>query len=274
MNIGPDTRKKAFRLLKKLLLVAIGVSLFLAMVPVVHSKPVSTDSYKGFIWHCNHPDKTPENIFSTIIKIKAGTGISGCEDAFASLKKKTFFVMRFAGISSLVPFKEFTWITDLSLGGNEIDDISPLKNLANLRKLNLGGYLGGNHIKNLNPLKKLTSLEELTLNRNQIRDLSPLQNLSNLKVLDLSRNNITNLQPLAKLTSLTELNLWSNRIRDLSPVSGLQKLTELNLNNNLISDISPLKDLKSLEKLWLRHNHIRNFKPVEHLQGIKLFLRD
>jgi internalin A len=67
---------------------------------------------------------------------------------------------------------------------NNITDISPLRNLVNLRELDLSE----NEISNLTPLENLVNLEKLNLCYNNIIDISPLENLINLKELDLVMN--------------------------------------------------------------------------------------
>jgi hypothetical protein len=115
-------------------------------------------------------------------------------------------------------------VTDLSLGSNQITDITPLVELAELRKLDLWG----NQITDITPLANLTNLESLSLSNNQITDISPLANLTNLGgpfgVLELSNNNISDLSPLSGLTNLYWLSLENNNISDLTPLESLVNL--------------------------------------------------
>ena len=63
-----------------------------------------------------------------------------------------------------------TWLRDLYLAGNNITDISPLRNLTGLRNLNLDG----NNVSDLRPLAGLRNLEWIALQRNEIQSLSAL----------------------------------------------------------------------------------------------------
>ena len=101
-----------------------------------------------------------------------------------------------------------TNLTELSLGGNNIFDLSPLSGLTNLTELSLGG----NNIFDLSPLSGLTNLTGLWLNGNNISDLSPLSGLTNLTLLRLNGNNISDISALASLPRLEFLYMpgWSN----------------------------------------------------------------
>ncbi|OHT06037.1 hypothetical protein TRFO_05678 [Tritrichomonas foetus] len=79
-------------------------------------------------------------------------------------------------------------ITELSLIGHGIDDISNLSILANLTKLNLSW----NSIQSIVPLMKLSRLELLHLGHNQIENIpKSISSLSNLKNLQISNNPIS-----------------------------------------------------------------------------------
>jgi len=58
-------------------------------------------------------------------------------------------------------------ITELSLIGYEISDISPLSNLSNLTELNLNW----NEISDISPLSNLTNLKILYLENNELEDI-------------------------------------------------------------------------------------------------------
>jgi internalin A len=142
-------------------------------------------------------------------------------------------------ISDLSPLKELKQLTELNLSSNQISDLSPLKELQQLTSLDLYNNL----ISDLNSLKELQQLTSLYLRRNQISDLNPIKGLQQLTVLGLSKNRIGNLSPLDRLQQLTKLDLRHNQISDLSPLKELQQLTELNLSHNQISNLSPIKGL-------------------------------
>ena len=94
----------------------------------------------------------------------------------------------------------------LSLGQQQLSDLSPLASLTHLKHLNLIG----NQITDLRPLAALNQLTFLLLTDNQITDVSPLASLNQLTYLVLERNQITDIQALAPLTQLTALTMLNN----------------------------------------------------------------
>jgi Leucine-rich repeat (LRR) protein len=104
----------------------------------------------------------------------------------------------------------------LMLWGNNIVDISPIKELRNLKIL----FLIMNQISDISVLKDLSNLTKLNLSYNQISDISVLKSLSNLTLLDLSRNKISDISVLKDLSNLTKLYLSNNQISDISKVVG------------------------------------------------------
>ena len=89
-------------------------------------------------------------------------------------------------------------LTELSLGGNSIFDISPLKGLNNLTEL----FLANNSISDISPLAGLNNLTRLSLDYNPISDISALSGLINLIWLSLLGNSISDLSPLVANTGL------------------------------------------------------------------------
>ena len=179
----------------------------------------------------------------------------------------------------------------LSLGDNNISDISPLAELKNLRQL----LLPDNNISDISPLAKLTQLERLWLHRNNISDILPLAELKNLEELLLGDNNISDVSPLAGLTKLEQLGLHRNNISDISPLAGLTKLIlswdillyaknlsellpfagrleHLTFSYKNISDISPLAEFKNLVSLDLRNNNISDVSPLAELKNLRQLL--
>lgn len=189
--------------------------------------------------------------------------------------------------TDIVPLRHMTNLEVLSLGGNQISDLTPLSNLVSLTELSLHDNvrisdltplsnltkltilnLYFNQISNLTPLSGLANLEQLVLNGNQIIDLKPLSVLAKLESLSLSENRISDLSPLSGLTNLNVLSLSLNQINDLTPLAGLTKLTRLNLHKNQINDLKPLSGLTNLSHLSLSENQIDDWSPVEHVSAI------
>lgn len=110
--------------------------------------------------------------------------------------------------------------------GNNLQDISAIKDLNNLKQL----YLDNTAIKDITPLAQLDNLETLFLSNIDISDISILNALSNnLKYLSLAHTNVGDITILTDFTNLEGLTLVGTPVIDLSPIYNLSKLKYLNL---------------------------------------------
>ncbi len=75
-------------------------------------------------------------------------------------------------------------ITELDLSGKGIEDLTFLRDAANLEVLNLAD----NDISDISPLAELTKLRKLDLSGNKVEDINPLLALKNLEELDICGN--------------------------------------------------------------------------------------
>ena len=127
-------------------------------------------------------------------------------------------------------FAQLTKLVFLDLYDNQIEKISELRTLENLRVL----LIGKNRIKKIEGLKPLTKLEVLDLHGNQIVQISGLDELASLKVLNLAGNNVKTIgfNDFHGLTSLRELNLKRNKIKKLLGFGETPQLQKLYLSNN------------------------------------------
>ncbi|MBY0757210.1 leucine-rich repeat domain-containing protein [Clostridium sardiniense] len=146
-----------------------------------------------------------------------------------------------------------TSISNLYLYSNNIDDLTPLSGLINLRSLNLNN---NRDLSDISPLYGLNLLRDLKIADNKVT-ANQLLNLPDLEVLDYRRNKVSDISPLSGLTKLTNLNLQGNQISNISPLSGLTKLTNLDLQENQINNINPLLGLINLTNLTLDNQYIR-----------------
>jgi internalin A len=160
--------------------------------------------------------------------------------------------------------KNLSNLTRLNLSLNQISQLNSLKYLTRLTQLNLQK----NNITDLHPLKELGELTQLNLQDNQIVEIKSLRELKNLTLLNLQANQISELKSLAVLTELQNLNLSSNLIKDITPLQTLNNLKTLNLSSNQIADIEPLGVLISLEELDLRFNQIIQTDALQNLKAL------
>ncbi|CAL5970282.1 leucine-rich_repeat domain-containing protein [Hexamita inflata] len=115
-------------------------------------------------------------------------------------------------ITNLVPLKNLTQLTVLSLQENQIINIQPLKNLTELVEVNLSQ----NFLTDIRIISKWTKVQELTLSCNDITDISCFEGLEHLKLLMLSYNNIVSVKPLAQHSNLLHFYITNNYITDFS----------------------------------------------------------
>lgn len=121
-------------------------------------------------------------------------------------------------VQSLPDLSKNENLSDLTLAGTQITDISNVGKLDSVTTLNLDSTpveIGFESIANM------TQLTFLNLNQTTFKlgsDLSLLQNLTNLEVLSIEDHLITDISLLSGLTNLTSLNLRFNEVTDLSPL--------------------------------------------------------
>ncbi len=154
-------------------------------------------------------------------------------------------------------------LTELSAVKKGITNLNSIGYAQNLVFLDLGG----NQIQDVSPLTKLANLKILSLWNNQIQDIAPLAHLTNLTSLNLALNRVKTLEPLSGLIQLQALDLVGCKVKDISPLANLTNLTTLVLTANLIIDFSPLSNLINLEKLWIDDNIGTD---ITALQGLNL----
>jgi serine/threonine protein kinase len=131
-------------------------------------------------------------------------------------------------------------LVELRLYDVQVADLSPVRDLASLRSLDL------RHLKAID----LTQLQGLPLIELEIHggvtDLSPLRGMKELRSLLIISTAVTDLKPLEGLP-LERLSLHATGVEDLSPLRGMP-LKDLNLHRTPVKDLSPLKGMK-LEKI-------------------------
>lgn len=224
-------------------------------------------------------DSLNRNIF-TGIDIYSLNGVENC-------KNIVYLAMGLENISNITPLSALTKLIELNLTQNrKIVDITPLKNLVSLKKLDLMGNL----IEDINTLQNLVELTYLQIMENPIKDLSPLskckklvelwldntidENLSfakelkNLTLLWMTACKVNDITPLIELSNLRKINLDLNEITDLSPLGNLKQLEWLYLDKNQVADIRPLKSLENLSRLRLWNNQITDILPLVNNKGL------
>lgn len=157
-------------------------------------------------------------------------------------------------------------VTELSLSGMGIRDISALASCEKLKKLDLSG----NEISDLSPLMNLPELEELNISNNSLSDLRTLMGIDSLKYLDASGNAITGTAPLSMMNGLTELHLDNNPISDFSGLRKLIYLETLTLSATGLkdADLGYIEELEKLTALDISGNDALSGEAVDALKKV------
>ena len=159
----------------------------------------------------------------------------------------------------------------LNLSGNLLTEMKGIEGLANLQEL----ILSGCQITEMNNLDRLVKLTHLDLSNNQICEIKNLDPLVNLTSLDLSHNRIIEIKDMDKLTNLKYLTFSGNKITDIKNLDPLVNLVHLDLGDNQITEIKGLEELTRLEELDLQRNQITKIKGLGTLEALgSVFLRE
>ena len=182
----------------------------------------------------------------------------------------------------------------LDLRNNVVGDVTPLSEMASLKRLYLRGNANLTNVKLLVKLKEtsrtsiditlprpvtfrdenlattlreaLNSLPTLTL---QDDDLIFPEDMEMLTTFTASGQDIVNLTGLETATKLTSLTLNGNEIASLTPLARLEALQTLNLaDNENISSISSLARLTALTDLNLSNNSISSVSSLSKLTSL------
>ena len=134
----------------------------------------------------------------------------------AGLTNLTHLWLMENAVTDITPLAGLTKITELNLQGNDIRDISALSGMTGMTWL-LVSF--GTQISDLTPLKDMVEMKTLSLYGNKITDISPLAGMTKLEQLYLSNNQIVDVSPLKNLPKDCRLDLSGNPITDWTPVA-------------------------------------------------------
>ena len=140
----------------------------------------------------------------------------------------------YCGISDISGLEYAINATDIILSGNsDLEDISPLYLLTNLRAL----IVGGCNITDITGIEYLTGLMTVSVGGNTaLTDISPLFELPNLDWLDATGCDIESIEGIEKLSNLLQLYLTDNEnLTDISPLYQMPQLTEIGLERTGVS---------------------------------------
>lgn len=273
---------KKRKVTKVILVLSTLVLLLIVNACAEHKVPVENASSKNFV--IRFDDKNLEAAIRIALEKPEGaiTSAYATNITELNLSKKvsraidSYIMDTSHYINSLDGLQYFINLEKLNLRGNNITDITPLKDLKRLKELNLSF----NSVSNMGSLRNLETLENLDVSWNGVTDISFLQKLTHLKELWLGNagmyeymgnnyNKISELSVLKDMKDLEILDLQELGIKELDALKEMRKLKKLLLANNKIEDISCLKSLVELEYLDIISNNIQDIKPLAELTKLK-----
>jgi Leucine-rich repeat (LRR) protein len=148
--------------------------------------------------------------------------------------------------------RDLKLVQKLTLSGNKIETIEPLKELTLLQYLDVSR----NKIQDLEPIRAMRNLRSLYFEENQIRSLAPLEPCKKLWSVYGSKNPIENFSAFSTLSNVDTLQLNETGLADLKSLGlserafaeGQTKLRNLELRENSVTDLSPLVEMGESNK--------------------------
>jgi Leucine-rich repeat (LRR) protein len=129
-------------------------------------------------------------------------------------------------------------LVELKFSSATVTDLSPVRALANLRRLTCNGGPDGQALADLSPLRGL-QLEALDCSRSRVADLTPLQDAP-IRELGCSTTSVNDLAPLQN-APLAKLDIFHTSVSDLAPLARCP-IRWLNCKSTRVQDLTPLRD--------------------------------
>ncbi|MDR0443044.1 MAG: hypothetical protein LBH44_06535 [Treponema sp.] len=171
-------------------------------------------------------------------------------------------------VTDISPLKSLTNLKKLDLFGLPLESIEPISSLVNLRHLELAGYKDC-CFKELLPLKRLETLRLVNRTTLDATYIAQLQSLTKLSYTPGAGGAvITNIEQLRKLINLKDLAVVGVDL-DISWITYLQNLESLAFSGCIINDISPLAKLPNLIDVELYQSEVRDITPLLESKSIK-----
>ena len=194
-----------------------------------------------------------------------GSGLTDIS-ALAGMTELTSLRIDLGDVRDFSPLAGMTQLQELRVYGSFlVDDLSFLRNLTELRTLDLAGnYESSSLQEDLTALSGLVNLTELRLDVPvaSLHGLEPLVNLRSLEMYGGSGSTYTDVDALAGLTELVTLYLpyrsynYENPPKpiNLDGLANLTKLQSLEINDG-VESLEPLRNLTELRDLRIRANN-------------------
>ena len=181
-------------------------------------------------------------------------------------------------LDSLSGMETLTELKECYLYGSlNFTDLSPLAGLTKLQQLQISpnGNNSSPYVEDFSPLANLTQLQSLYLYTDgYVKDLTAFSKLTALQSLSMQANGLASFQGIENLTELRELNFYGSdaTYRNVAPLAGLTKLQSLRLPSmdyqaNILLDISGLSGLTELTNLEISGD-VASLEPISRLNKL------
>ncbi len=173
------------------------------------------------------------------------------EEAVSSSARANELVLEGIDISKRNKHEKLINLRSITLSDNNVSDISFVeKSKRTLHILTVRN----NPIKDISCLKNIYCLRKLDLDTTGVEDISPLAETGTLHYLRIANSPITSLNALAGNRQLEELSLEYTEVTDFSFLKELPRLKELTVYTDKDVDETVFYELKGLTKLSLSKN--------------------
>ena len=192
-----------------------------------------------------------------------GAQIPKIENYFSELENLQYLNLKKNKIFTLEPFRKLTKMVILNVAFNNFTDVSPIRDMTEIRRLYLNENPG---VQDISSLTNFPNLELIDLSGVRVRDISALSTYKKMKRLDMNNNIvISDLSPLTPLKNLAEVYINKNyKVSDLSPLRNKEKMRILRCNNiSIISDISPMKRKTGIAEIAMQSTNVPCFQIPE-----------
>lgn len=172
-----------------------------------------------------------------------------------------------ANIRDLSPLRNLINLRKLRISANEISDISQLKNLKKLRVLEISST----KLKDVSHIKELKKITNLAFTNCDINDITCTSKMYDLKILNINNNKVENINSLGDKIHLERLEFDKNEVQNISILGECKRLSRISMNWNKIKDISPLKDCTNLKMIYANNNEIEDILSLVNLKRLQYF---
>lgn len=172
------------------------------------------------------------------------------------------------GIKTLAPLGALVKLKELEIRQVEYPDLDFLAGMNDLESLVF--FMQPKTIEDISPLKGKAKLKRLHLYSAPVTDISVLAELAGLEDLSLYMIKADDLSPIGGLTKLKRLSLYAIPAKDMSPVENLTELRYIWIYATKFEDYSPLEKLTKLEELHGGLSKLDTLEYVESMPKLKI----